>query len=207
MRRKSEIRISNFLSLAVVASAFILLPAPARAHLMNTGFGPFYDGLTHLFVTPEDLLPVVALTLLGGLRGPRCARAVLFALPLAWLAAGVVGLLFALQLTLPAATAAVTIVLGALVAADLPLPLELVAALAIVLGLLNGGLNGSELGGARSSGLNMLGFACALFVVVALLAGQVASLSSTWARVVVRVAGSWVTAIGLFMLGWALRGH
>ena len=122
-----EFPISNFLVWLV--GALILVPAPASAHLMNTGFGPFYDGLTHLFVTPEDLLPVVALTLLGGLRGPRCARAVLFALPLAWLAGSVAGLLVAPQVTLPAATAAVTIVLGALVAADLPLPLELVAAL------------------------------------------------------------------------------
>jgi hypothetical protein len=48
----------------------------AHAHLMNTGFGPFYDGLTHLFVTPEDLLPVIALALLAGLRGPRFGRAV-----------------------------------------------------------------------------------------------------------------------------------
>jgi len=199
-------RISNFPALVCLVVA-LLAPAPARAHLVNTGFGPFYDGLTHLFVTPEDLLPVVALTLLGGLRGPRCARAVLFALPLTWLAAGVLGPLVAVQLTLPAGTAAATIVLGALVAADAPLPLELVAALAIVVGLFNGGLNGSELEGARASGLNMLGVACALFVVVALLAGQVASLRSAWARVVVRVAGSWVTAIGLFMLGWALRGH
>ena len=191
----------------LILLAVLAVPARAHAHLMNTGFGPFYDGLTHLFVTPEDLLPVVALTLLGGLRGPRCARAVLFALPLTWLAAGGVSLLVAVQLTLPAATAAATIVLGALVAADLPLPLELVAALAIVLGLFNGSFNGSELEGTRSSGLNMLGVACALFVVVALLAGQVASLRSAWARVVVRVAGSWVTAIGLFMLGWALRGH
>jgi urease accessory protein len=194
-------RISDLLLVAL-----LMVPAPASAHLMNTGFGPFYDGLTHLFVTPEDLLPVVALTLLGGLRGSRCGRTVLLALPLTWLAAGVAGLVVDLPLTLPAATAAAAIVLGALVAADLPLPLELVVALAIVLGLLNGGLNGSELEGARSSGLNMLGVACALFVVVALLAGQVASLRSAWARVVVRVAGSWVAAIGLFMLGWALRG-
>jgi hypothetical protein len=36
---------------------------------------------------------------------------------------------------------------------------------------------------------------------------SIASLRSAWARVVVRVAGSWVTTIGLFMLGWALLGR
>jgi urease accessory protein len=206
MSSRFGFRISNLPALVALVLAFILVPAPARAHLMNTGFGPFYDGLAHLFVTPEDLLPAIALTLLGGLRGPRCARAVLFALPLTWLAAGVAALLVAQPLTLPAATAAVTIVLGALVAADLPLPLELVAALAIVLGILNGGLNGSELAKAHASGLGAVGVACALFVVVSLLAGQVASLRLPWARVVVRVAGSWIAAMGLFMLGWSVRG-
>jgi urease accessory protein len=205
--RDFGIRISSVLWVLVLMSVVLGVPTPASAHLMNTGFGPFYDGLTHLFVTPENLLPVVALTLLSGLRGPRCARAVLFALPLTWLAAELVGLLLRLPLTVPAVTAAVTLVLGALVAADLPLPLQLVAALAIVLGLVNGGLNGSELAKSHSSGMAALGGACALFVLVALLAGQVASLHRAWARVVVRVAGSWVSAIGLFMLGWALRGR
>jgi len=206
MSSRFSFRISNLPALVVMVLAFILVPAPARAHLMNTGFGPFYDGLAHLFVTPEDLLPTIALTLLGGLRGPRCARAVLFALPLTWLAAGVAALLVAQPLILPGATAAATIVLGALVAADLRLPLELVAALAIVLGILNGGLNGSELAKAHASGLGAVGVACALFAVVSLLAGQVASLRPPWARVVVRVAGSWIAAIGMFMLGWSVRG-
>jgi len=206
MRRTFETRISNVPSLLAMVLAFSLIPATAHAHLMNTGFGPFYDGLTHLFVTPEDLLPVVALTLLGGLRGPRCARAVLFALPLTWLAAGVAGVLVARPMTLPAATAAVTIVLGALVAADLPLSLGFVGTLAIALGLLNGGLNGSEWATAHAGGWGTLGVACALFVLVSLLAGQVTSLRLPWARIVVRVAGSWITAIGLFMLGWSVRG-
>jgi urease accessory protein len=185
--------------------AVLAVPRAAHAHLMNTGFGPFYDGLTHLFVTPEDLLPVVALTLLGGLRGPRCGRTVLFVLPLAWLAGSVAGLLAAPQLTLPAVTAAVTVALGALVAADLPLPLALVVGFAIALGLLNGGLNGIELARARASGLGAVGVACALFVVVALLAGQVASVRVAWLRVAIRVAGSWIAAVGLFMLGWSMR--
>src|SRR5271157_2099697 len=61
----------------------LIAAPPAHAHLMNTGFGPFNDGLTHLFVTPEDLLPVIAIALMAGLRGPRFGRAVLLALPVA----------------------------------------------------------------------------------------------------------------------------
>lgn len=49
------------------------------------------------------------------------------------------------------------------------------------------------------------GAAAALFVVVSLVTGQVASVRAAWARIAVQVAGSWIAAIGLFMLGWAVR--
>jgi urease accessory protein len=194
--------ISFWLTLAVMLTA----TPSAHAHLMNTGFGPFYDGLTHLFVTPEDLLPVIALALLAGLRGPRFGRAVLFALPVAWLVGSGAGLLITPQITLPVAETIVTIALGALVAANCPLSIAAVGGLAILLGLLHGILNGSELPKTNASGqISAAGVAVALFVVVSLLAGQVASVRVPWARVAVRVAGSWIVAIGLLMLGWAMR--
>lgn len=194
------------LTLSLTLAVTLAWAPPAHAHLMNTGFGPFYDGLAHLFLTPEDLLPVVALTLLAGLRGPRFGRAVLFVLPLAWLAGSIAGRLAAPHLALPAVTAAVTIALGALVAADRSLPLAPVAGFALLLGLLNGGLNGIELARARSSSLTAAGVACALFVVVSLLSGQVSSVRAPWARIAVRVGGSWIAAAGLFMFGWSVRG-
>src|SRR6202035_4297422 len=120
-----------------VAMARIAAPS-AHAHLINTGFGPFNDGLTHLFVTPEDLLPVIALALLAGLRGPRFGRTVLFALPVAWMAGSTIGLLLAPPITMPVAETIVTIALGALLASDRPLPLASVASLAILLGLFHG---------------------------------------------------------------------
>jgi len=46
----------------------------------------------------------------------------------------------------------------------------------------------------------------AVFVLVALVAALVVSLRAQWARVTVRVAGSWIKAIGLLMLGWTYRG-
>ena len=36
------------------------------AHLMETGFGGFYDGIAHLLMTPTDLLVVVGLSILAG---------------------------------------------------------------------------------------------------------------------------------------------
>ena len=43
-------------------------------------------------------------------------------------------------------------------------------------------------------------------MLLALVAACVVSLHQQWARMAVRVAGSWMAAIGLLMLGWALRG-
>ncbi len=187
--------------------AITLIAAPsAHAHLMNTGFGPFYDGLAHLFVTPEDLLPVIALGLLAGLRGPRFGRAVLLALPVAWLVGSAVGLLLAPQVRLPMAETIVTIALGALLAADCPLPIAAVGGLAILLGLIHGILNGSELAKTLSSAqMSNAGVVVALFVSVSLLAGQAASVRVRWARTAFRVAGSWIAAIGLLILGWAMH--
>lgn len=196
------------LNLSWLAIAVTVALAPsAQAHLMNTGFGPFYDGLTHLFVTPEDLLPVIALALLAGLRGPRFGRSVLFVLPVAWLVGSTAGVWIAPQLTLPGLEIILTIGLGTLLAADRPLSFGFVISLAILLGLFHGVLNGAELAKKPSSGeVVAVGVTVGLFVLVSLLAGQAASLRVRWARVAVRVAGSWIAAIGLLMLGWATRG-
>jgi hypothetical protein len=47
----------------------------------------------------------------------------------------------------------------------------------------------------------------ALFVLVAIVSAFVVSLKPPWARIVVRVAGSWVAAMGLLMIGWFFRGQ
>ena len=54
--------------------------------------------------------------------------------------------------------------------------------------------------------LGLLGLLAALFVLVALVAAGVVSLHQQWTRLIVRVAGSWMAAMGLLMLGWFLRG-
>jgi hypothetical protein len=44
-----------------------------------------------------------------------------------------------------------------------------------------------------------------LFIVVTLVSAFVVSLKQQWARIAVRVAGSWIVATGLLMIGWAMR--
>jgi urease accessory protein len=191
---------------AGLAGTLLLLPRPAHAHLVTTGLGPLYDGISHLFLSFEDLLPVLAMALLAGLNGPRAGRTALFVVPTTWLVAGLVGFGLGTPLLPGAATAASFLILGGLTAADVRLPTAVMTVLAATLGLLHGWLNGASIAQASREALGLVGIASAVFVVVALLAAFVIWLRRPWTRIAVRVAGSWITAIGLLLLGWGLRG-
>ena len=54
--------------------------------------------------------------------------------------------------------------------------------------------------------VGLAGIVSAVFVALTLIAAFVVSLEPQWARVTVRVSGSWIAAIGLLMLGWSLQG-
>jgi urease accessory protein len=185
--------------------ALVLAAAPAQAHLMNSGFGPFYDGLAHPLISPEDLLPAVAVTSLAGLGGVRHGRLVLAILPGSWL----LGMAAGWTIGLPAAPAwliaVVTALIGALVASDLRLPSAAMIAVAAGLGALHGYDNGRDLAATTGALVAIAGIACSLFALVSLVAGQVAVLRAQWARLAVRISGSWIAAIGLLMLGWSVR--
>ena len=74
-------------------AAAVLWPAPAEAHLVTTGLGPIYDGISHVLMSPDDLVPILAMAFLAGLNGPAAGRRTLFALTAAWLVGGVGGVL------------------------------------------------------------------------------------------------------------------
>jgi hydrogenase/urease accessory protein HupE len=208
-----DIRISNFRSRPRSQLGWILpilLAATAEraeAHLVNTGLGPFYDGLSHLFISPEDLLAVLALGLLAGLGGPRYGRLVLFSLTGAWMAGGFVGLAQRSEMTLQLAVILPFLVAGALVALDRRLPVGVVIGLAVGLGLAHGFLNGTAMVAARIGTLGLVGIGSAVFIMTAIVAAFVVWLQAAWARIGVRVAGSWIAAIGLLMLGWVAKGQ
>lgn len=174
------------------------------AHLVTTGLGPLYDGIGHFLTTPEDLVPAIALGLCAGLRGARAGRRVLFLLPAAWFVGGLLGQGAPWQTSFPVTTI-FFLLLGVLVASDFELPAGAVAALAIGLGLVAGFSNGPALAGAGPGTLGLVGITAAVFVVVALVSGLVVALERPWTRIAVRVAGSWIAAVGLLLLGWALR--
>jgi len=188
-------------------AALCLAPQTAHAHLVQTGFGTFYDGVAHLFITPPDLLVAIGLGLLAGLCGAAASRSVVFALPAAWLAGEMAGAFFPSSLALPWLTTVSFGAVGVLVALNANLPRALLVALACGAGLLHGFVNGSTMVAAGTDRLGMIGASVSVFLVITLASGLVVSLRAHWAQVAVRVAGSWIAAIGLLMLGWLVRGQ
>lgn len=189
----------------LATAALLLAPAPSHAHLLNTGLGPVYDGVSHFALTPEDLLPALAVALLAGQRGPRAGRLVLFALPAAWFVGGLLGLAIPTIQSAAAITTLSFLALGGLVAAEARLRPEWVTALAAVVGLLHGYPNGAAMSQAKLGSLGVVGIVSTLFVTVALAAAMVVAIRAPWGRIAVRVAGSWIVAIGLLLLGWSFR--
>ena len=172
---------------------------------MTTGLGPIYDGISHVLMSPDDLVPILAMALLAGLNGPVAGRRTLFALTAAWFVGGVAGF-YSGQPLVPGAAAALSfLVLGGLTAADWRLSPRLVTALAVVVGVFHGWLNGAGIAESQRELLSLVGIASMVFLLVALASAFVVSLRAAWTRIAVRVAGSWVAAIGLLMFGWSLR--
>ena len=190
---------------AAVAFAFAMSPLTGHAHLNSTGMGPIYDGLMHFLMSPEDLVPVLALALLSGLRGAIFGRRTLFVLPGAWLLGGLAGLAASATNGNAVVSAVWFLLIGGLLALDAKLSLRVTTAIAAFLGLYHGYLNGAGLGLSFPSAAALLGLIFAVFVLVALAAAFVIQLQASWARIAVRVVGSWIFASGLLLMGWAVR--
>lgn len=190
--------------LMATIAVVLLNPPTVEAHLNTTGLGPVYDGLLHFLLSPEDLVPVLALALYGGLRGAPYGRRALFTLPAAWLAAGFVGMTVSTSGG-GSLTALSFLLLGGLVAADVKLSLQATTALAAVLGFVHGYLNGAAMDQPGAGALALVGLVLGVFVLVALSAAFVTRLRVPWTRIAVRVLGSWIAASGLLMLGWTMR--
>ena len=117
---------------AFVGLAVALGCGPARAHLNSTGMGPIYDGLMHFLMSPEDLVPALALALLAGLRGAAYGRRTLFTLPAAWLLGILCGLAVTTTSTTTLGPGIWFLVLGGLVLTDAKLSLWAMTALAVL---------------------------------------------------------------------------
>src|SRR5262245_7022149 len=157
----NEVNTSRLRTCAIAMVAVAMCAKPAEAHLNATGMGPIYDGLTHFLTSPEDLIPVLALALLAGLRGAAYGRRALFTLPAMWLLGCLLGLAASATNGSVVLSSLWFLLLGGLVAADARLSLQVTGALAALLGLVHGYLNGTGMGLSGSAVVATLGLVSA----------------------------------------------
>jgi hydrogenase/urease accessory protein HupE len=125
-------------------------------------------------------------------------------LPAAWLTGGLAGLCVMVPAG-PDFAWIPMLLLGALVAADLRLSVSAIMALAALLGISHGFLNGSGIGASAGAPEALVGMAGTIFVLVTLVEAAVVASRSMPVRIGVRVLGSWTAATGILLLGWSLR--
>ena len=172
----------------------VLKPVEPTVTLRNPGdtrrgVGAYlYLGVEHILIGVDHLLFVLGLVLL--VRGSQGAGVDRHRVHVAH------------SITLAVATFAVA---GVLVAVNAKLRDAGIALLAVVAGLLHGLVNGATMAPGGATPLTLAGAITAIFCVTAILSAEVTALPAGWPRVVVRVAGSWIAAAGLLMLGWLLR--
>jgi hydrogenase/urease accessory protein HupE len=98
------------------------------------------------------------------------------------------------------------LLLGGLVITDARLSICAMTVLTAIVGVVHGYINAAGMGASMQTAIALAGLAAAVFVVTVLAAAFVAQLRAQWARIAVRVAGSWIAASGLLLLGWSIRG-
>lgn len=187
--------------------AMLAAPGPADAHLVATGLGPVYDGVSHFGLSPEDILPVVTLALFVGLRGPAQCRAAALALPAGWALGGVAGLggVPWPPIAASVASAAALLAVGGLLASNARAGGRACAAGAGGLGLVCGLSDVANVGMTPAHLVSLAGMAGAAATVFVLAASLTLPMTRLWMIVAARVAGSWMAALGLLAAGWVIR--
>lgn len=191
----------------LAASAALIAPSAAQAHLVNSGLGPVYDGALHLILSPMDIVRLIALGLFAGAQGPAGARAVVIGAPVAWFLAGAAALGPATTGTFAVANGAGLFLLGAAIALDLRPPVAVTAAAAAAFAGLLGFQNGIELWAGGGDWTQLLGTTAAVLVLMLLVTSFVTAATSFAARIVCRVLGSWAAATGLLSIGWIVAAN
>lgn len=175
------------------------------AHLSSGRFGDFYAGSLHLLTAIEHVIPIVALGLIAGQQGKRAARMMSIVLPLS-LAAGVL-----IGINFPQVTFSIYVngfsflFIGGLIALRKDIPHIALITIAVFFGITHGYSNGTAFD-INLSVLNYsLGVLTAGLIIIAIFSGLVLSFTKDWQKIAVRVAGSWIAAIGLITIPMILK--
>ncbi len=181
----------------------------AEAHSTVKGVGDLYAGLLHVVTALEHVLPFVALSLLAGQRGMKGqAESVLLVFPVALMGGAVAALWLGPMHGLALFNIGSAILLGGLVALARPLPAVLFHGLVVLFGLSHGFANGEAITSSIKAYLFILGIGLAGLAILAygtLMVDFLLKKNIGWMTIAVRVAGSWIAAIGVLVMATAGR--
>lgn len=187
---------------AGVAIFLLLAAGSACAHSAARGAGDFYAGALHALTALEHVLPFLALGILAGQQA-RKTEPVLLVFCLA-LAAGATVALWTPPLPYVGLLNIFSAILfGGLAAAAWSLPMAICYGLAAVFGLSHGFANGAGMIEQTKPYLFIPGVAIAGLAVTAyglIVTDYLLHRKADWIRTAVRVAGSWIAAIGILVL-------
>lgn len=178
----------------LLALPLVLLATPAFAHVGVHDAATFADGVAHPMTGLDHIAVMVAVGLWAALKGGKA----LFAWPLAFIGAMIVGSIAGPQLGLPFVEPAIlasVVAIGLLVALAVDVPLWLGATVIAIFAVFHGAAHGAE-AGVNNSGY-IAGFA--LTTAALHLAGIAAGfgLQSVKLKPLVRVAGAACALVGV----------
>ena len=191
---------------ALLATFVCLWPAPAHAHTSIQGMGEFISGLAHPVTTPAHILLLIGLGLFAGqnwmtkFKIPLVTFVAVTALALLLTTAGLPKWVSLPMLITNA------LCVGALVALEKPIPLAASTALFAIAALAIGLDSGVEKGSSSAvfktlagTWIGMVGLVINTGFYLSL------GLQKKWLKIGVRIIGSWLVAISLMVLAFALK--
>jgi urease accessory protein len=184
-------------------------PATAAAHDLSAQYGPFLGPAVHVLTEADHVAALLGVGLLAGRHPPRMRAAVLIASNAAFLLAMAAPLAFqalrAFESVEGIMSPASLLLAGALVALWRRLPASIAVPVALAIGSVHGLANGLAIEGGTHAAVSVLGGVGGAALIGSIGAATAAFLHGPRGRIVVQVLGSWVAAMGLMLLGLALR--
>lgn len=147
------------------------------------------------------VFPIIALSLLAGQQRAKRARWVVLLFPLGLLCGAAIASFAGPSEYVAWINKISFVVLGILAAAQVRLPLSGLAAIALFFGATHGYENTADVPQTVAMQMFLPGLLMSGLALVAIVAAIAVSLDHPWQKIAVRVAGSWIAAIGLLIIG------
>ena len=201
LKSKRQLRYWTWL----VPLVLLTLPAEAHAHSPIKGMNDFINGVLHPVTTPAHILIILALGFWMGQRQPRLIRFPMIVFAPVSAVALVLTITRSLPPVSPWLLSGVALAAGILVAMDCAIPKAAIVILFAACAALIGLDSPVESDSGFTVFKTLLGVWISLQVLLCDIAIYVSLAKKPWQKIGIRVAGSWIIAISVLMLAFALK--